>query len=286
LAGERRVNFQIGARQIGPGQPCYIIAEVGLAHDGSLSQAHAYVDAIKAAGADAAKFQCHTGDPATEWRVEPKWKQDEDRQAYWSRTGFTVPEWWGLKTHCDEIGVDFLCSPFSVRAVKILDLFVNAWKVPSGKITDTALLDAIGQTRKPVLLSTGMCSLDELNDALHRLSTWDCSTVVLQCVTAYPCSPAEVGLQMLTVWDGLSDHSGTIYPGIAAAALGCQVLEVHVCWSKDMGGFDTAASITTAQLAELVRGVRFVEQAMQPVDKDAMAARLSETRRIFMGASA
>ena len=104
----------------------------------------------------------------------------------------------------------------------------------------------------------------------------------MQCTTAYP-NPAEwVDLGLAAAWGGLSDHSGEIYPGLAAAALGCKVLEVHVCWSKEQGGFDTAASLDMAQLRQLVEGVRFIEKAMQPVDKDKMAEQLAETRRVFM----
>jgi N,N'-diacetyllegionaminate synthase len=278
------VSFRIGAREIGQGLPCFIVAEVGLAHEGSVSQAHAYVDAVRRSGADAVKFQCHLGDSTTEWRVEPKWHQDEDRQAYWMRTGFTAAEWWGLRTHCQQAGLEFLCSPFSVKAVTLLNPIVNAWKIPSGQLTSRDLLAAVTVTRKPVLLSTGMGSFEEVNTTALALDALRIPLIVMQCVSLYPCPPAQVGLSALSSWaQGLSDHSGTIYPGIAAAVLGCQVLEVHVCWSKDQGGFDTAASITTAQLGELVRGVRFVEQAMRPVDKDRLAERLGETRRVFMG---
>ena len=275
------MNFQIGARHIGPGEPCFIIAEVGLAHDGSLSQAHAYVDAIAKSGADAAKFQCHLGDPVSEWRVQPEWPQDATRQAYWQRTGFSKAEWQSLAEHCRDSGLVFLCSPFSVEAVRLLDPLVSAWKVPSGKVTDSTLLQAIGATGKPVLLSTGMGTRAEIQAEIWALKG-GFPIELLQCTSVYPCPPELIDLTTVKLFHGLSDHSGTIYPGIAAAALGCQVLEVHVCWSKEQGGFDTAASITVDELAQLVQGVRFVEKAMQPVDKDKMAAELQSTRNVFM----
>jgi N,N'-diacetyllegionaminate synthase len=261
-----------------------IIAEVGLAHDGSLSQAHAYVGACARAGVDTVKFQCHLGDPCTEWRVRPAWAQDETRQAYWQRTGFTFRQWEGLAFHCQDMRVEFLCSPFSVAAVALLDPLVQRWKVPSGRIADMALLDAIKKCGKPVLISSGMCTKEELSQALIYLNR-NTRFIVnwLQCTTLYPCPPESIGLgELLGGAIGLSDHSGTIYPGLAAAALGCKVLEVHVCWSKEQGGFDTAASLDMGQLRQLVEGVRFIEKAMQPVDKDAMAATLAETRRVFM----
>lgn len=259
-----------------------IIAEVGLAHDGSLSQAHAYIGACAKARVDTVKFQCHLGDPCTEWRVNVRWPQDESRQAYWKRTGFTLLQWKGLRDHCYFAGVDFLCSPFSVEAVALLDPLVKRWKVPSGRIADVPLLEAIGATGKPVLLSTGMGTLEELYAAEDLLNRAGCAVQTLQCTTAYPCPPERTGLTWAHGWGGLSDHSGTIYPGLAAAALGCKVLEVHVCWSKEQNGFDTAASLDMAQLRQLVEGVRFIEKAMQPVDKDKMAEQLVDTRRVFM----
>jgi N,N'-diacetyllegionaminate synthase len=277
-----------------------IIAEVGLAHDGSLSQAHAYVDACAKAGVDTVKFQCHLGDPCTEWRVKPPYWSGEDqldqlddwkrtgivetRQEYWKRTGFKVEEWSGLWAHCDDMGVEFLCSPFGVAAVALLNPLVKRWKVPSGRIADMALLEAIGKTGKPVLLSTGMATDAEIRAASGYFFGTNCGYSFLRCTTLYPCPPEKIGL--VGGWQsyiGLSDHSGTIYPGLAAAALGCKVLEVHVCWSKEQGGFDTAASLDMGQLGQLVEGVRFIEKAMQPVDKDAMAEKLAETRRVFMG---
>jgi N,N'-diacetyllegionaminate synthase len=101
-------------------------------------------------------------------------------------------------------------------------------------------------------------------------------------VTAYPCPAKWVDLRLAAAWGGLSDHSGTPYPGLAAAALGCKVLEVHVCWSKEQGGFDTAASLDMGQLRQLVEGVRFIEQAMRPTDKDELAAQLADVRGVFM----
>jgi N,N'-diacetyllegionaminate synthase len=263
-----------------------IIAEVGLAHDGSLSQAHAYVDACAKAGVDAVKFQCHLGDPCTEWRTQvislysPQIR--ENRRQYWERTGFYFSEWRDLYEHCQGMGVEFLCSPFSLAAVALIDPLVKRWKVPSGRIADMALLEAIGKTGKPVLLSTGMGKLAELGHAQTRLTACGCPVQLMQCVTAYPCPAEWVDLKQAVGWGGLSDHSGTPYPGLAAAALGCKVLEVHVCWSKEQGGFDTAASLDIGQLRQLVEGVRFIEKAMQPVDKDKMAEKLAETRRVFM----
>lgn len=255
-----------------------IIAEVGLAHDGSLTAAHAYIDACANAGVNGVKFQCHLGDPVSKWRLRPDRCVDEHRQAYWLRTGFSEPQWLDLARHCADRGVEFLCSVFSIEALKLIDPFVKRHKIPSGRIADLALLDAVKATGKPVILSSGMGTILEIRTALDRLS--GVPVTLMSCASMYPTPPEKIGLSPYT--DALSDHSGTIYPGIAAAALGCSLLEVHVCWSKDQGGLDTAASLTIDQLRQLVEGVRFVEKAMQPVDKDKQAQELAEVRRVFM----
>ena len=266
-------QVRIGEHEIGSGR-CFIIAEVGLAHDGSLQAAHAYIDAVSKRGVDAVKFQCHLGDTVSEWRVEPFWGQ-ETRQGYWKRTDFVTSDWVDLANHAAMVGIEFLCSPFSARAVEMLKELVPAWKIPSGKIADAEIREAVRGTGKPVIVSTGLATSEEMK-------LWP-SAVRLQCTTMYPCPPEYVGLGAVRDCAGLSDHSGTIYPGIAAAALGAEILEVHVCFSKEQGGFDAYASLDMGQLGELVRGVRFIEKAMNPVDKDEIAQELHRERALFMG---
>lgn len=281
-------GFDIGSRHVGDNAPCLIVAEVGMAHDGSLALAHAYIDAVAAAGADAVKFQCHIAEaestPAEPWRVRPRWPQDASRYEYWRRTAFSAHWWAGLKDHAAQDGLIFLCSPFSFWAVKLLNLLVPVWKVPSGEITNEAMLREIEATGKPVILSTGMATEVEI----HRAWTRFPRCAVLQCTSAYPCPPEQIGLgqlQDLRVFPGpvgLSDHSGTIYAGLAAALLGCDILEVHVKLSPHDQGFDASSSITVEQLRMLVEGVRFIERARMPVSKDAMAAQLEPMRELFM----
>lgn len=295
--------MRIGTREVGPGHPCLIVAEIAQAHDGSLGNAHAYIDAVADAGADAVKFQCHLGDDTDQWRVRPTYAQDEDRAAYWRRSGFSAEQWAGLAQHAKERGLTFLASPFSVEAVKLLDPLVEAWKVPSGEITNEALISAVINTGKPMILSSGMSPESEIDAILTRAIFSD--VAVLQCRSEYPCPPERVGLSVLAGWRaaqrasrlalcddhepaplGLSDHSGSIWPSVAAVALGASIVEVHVCWSRKQFGFDTSSSVTVEELKQLVEGVRFVEAAMTPVDKDKVAAELSPMRALFMGARA
>lgn len=284
-------GFDIAHKHVGDGAPCLIVAEVGQAHEGSLGQAHAYVDAVAQAGADAVKFQCHIAEaestPDEAWRVEPRWPQDESRYAYWKRMEFTPEQWAGLRDHASARGLIFLCSPFSVEAVRLLDPLVPAWKVASGEITNWRLQSALRAHRKPVLLSTGMASDAEVREALARLDLW-AKSAVLQCVSEYPTRPESVGLTKMVEYGafgrvvGLSDHSGTIWPSLAAVTLGASIVEVHVKLSAADQGFDAESSVTVEDLARLVEGARVIEAAKKPVDKDAMARELAPMRDLFM----
>lgn len=275
-----------------PGR-CLIIGEVAQAHDGSLGTAHAFIDAIASAGADAVKFQTHIASaestPAEPWRVKFS-RQDATRYDYWRRMEFAEDQWHGLKQHADDKGILFLSSPFSVEAVQMLQrVGVPAWKIASGEVSNDAMLDAIAATRLPVLLSSGMSSWSELDDAAARVRGHGLPLGILQCTTAYPCPPEKIGLNVLEEMRsrygcavGLSDHSGTIFPSLAAAALGADVLEIHVTLSREMFGPDVPASVTTQELRQLAEGVRFIERMRaSPVDKDAMAAQSAPLRQLF-----
>src|SRR5947207_3903509 len=156
---------------------------------------------------------------------------------------------------------------------------VAAWKVASGEFNNTQLLDAMLDTGLPVLLSTGMSRLAEIETAVNRIRAKAAYVTVMQCTSEYPCTPEKVGINMLQVFRrrfgcgvGLSDHSGTSYRGLAAAALGIDALEIHVTMSREMFGPDVKASVTTAELRQLVDGIRFIERMrLNPVSKDEMA---------------
>lgn len=271
-----------------------VIGEVAQAHDGSLGAAHAFVDAIADAGADAVKFQTHIA--AAESRTDEPWRvafsyEDATRYDYWKRMQFSPEAWLGLRRHCDDRGVAFLSSPFSLEAIDMLrDVGVAAWKIASGEVVNPPLLDAVAHTGEPVLLSSGMSAWSELDDAVTRLRNAGAGPLaVLQCTSSYPVPPELVGLNVLgelreryDCATGLSDHSGTIFPSLAAVALGARVLEVHVTLSREMFGPDVPSSITSPELATLVQGVRYLDAAVAaPVDKNAAAAELAPQRALF-----
>jgi len=272
---------------------CLIIAEVAQTHDGSLGLAHAFIDAIANAGADAVKFQTHIAaaesTPGEPWRIKFS-LQDATRYDYWKRMEFTEEQWKGLKQHAEERGLIFLSSPFSVEAVELLTrVGVAAWKVASAEVSNTPIFERMAATGLPILLSTGMSPLSEIDAAVERVKARGLPLAVLQCTTAYPCPPEKVGLNLIPFFRerygcavGLSDHSGTIYPGLAAVTIGIEVLEVHVTLSREMFGPDVPASITTTELRQLVEGVRYIEKMKaNPVDKDAIAQEMAPLRNLF-----
>lgn len=273
--------------------PCQIVAEIGQAHDGSLGTAHAYIDAAARAGADAVKFQTHIASaestPAEPWRVQFS-PQDETRYDYWRRMEFTEPQWAALREHATEAGLSFLSSPFSVESVELLQrVGVDAWKIASGEVSNLPLLERILEDGRPVILSSGMSPIAELDRAVELVLASGVELTVLQCTSAYPTPPEKLGLNLITdlrarygLPTGLSDHSGTIYAGLAAAAIGIDLLEVHITFSRECFGPDVPASLTMEELRQLVDGIRYIEAAKaNPVDKDGMAAEFAPMRDLF-----
>jgi N,N'-diacetyllegionaminate synthase len=272
---------------------CLVIGEVAQAHDGSLGMAHAFIDAIAAADADAVKFQTHIAaaesTPGEPWRVKFS-TQDATRYDYWKRMEFSEPQWHELKQHATQRGLLFLSSPFSFEAVELLTrVGVAAWKVASGEVNNTPLLERMTNTGLPILISSGMSTLTEIDSAVAMIRSRGRQLAVMQCTSAYPCPPERVGLDLIDFFRqryncaaGLSDHTGTIYSGLAAAALGVDVLEVHVTLSREMFGPDVPVSVTTSELRTLVEGIRFIERInASDTDKDQLTAGTAQYRELF-----
>ena len=271
-----------------------LIAEIGQAHDGSLGILHSYIDALAGTGIDAIKFQTHIAEAESSseepFRVNFSY-EDQSRYDYWQRMSFTPDQWKEIKAHCDEVGLEFMSSPFSIAAVDLLEeIGIERYKIGSGEVNNFLLLNKVAKTGKPVILSSGMSSLTEILEAVKFIAGFGNSIAVLQCTTSYPTSPKNVGLNVIgelkaalpeNISVGLSDHSGTIYPGLAAVALGAQILEFHVTFDKRMFGPDASSSLTIAQVTQLVEGVRFIEQSHQhPIDKSETSA-FKDLRQMF-----
>lgn len=269
----------------------YIIAEVSQNHDGSLGQAHAFIDAVAGTGVDAVKFQTHIAEaestPDEPFRVKFSY-EDATRYDYWKRMEFTEEQWRGLYHHAGDKGLDFLSSAFSLEAFELLQrIGVSAWKLGSGEVFNKYLLERMAETGKPILISTGMSSYAAINEQLNWIG--GNLHAILQCTTAYPSEPEQVGLnvirEMQTRYNcpiGLSDHSGTIFPSLAAVANGALIIEVHVTLSPYMFGPDVKSSVTIEQLAEMTNGIRMITRMLNaPINKNHLTPELKQLKGIF-----
>lgn len=267
-----------------------IIAEVGSVHDGSLGNAKKLIEAAAACGVDAVKFQTHIAQAETLPDAPmPPYFKGEPRFDYFKRTSFSLEEWRDLKEHCQANKVEFLSSPFSLEAVELLEkVGISRYKIPSGEVSNLPLLEAVAQTDKPVLLSSGMSSWAELDQAVKTIQEHHQNIIIMQCTSEYPCPYEEVGLNVMTEMRqryglpvGLSDHTLTPYACYAAAALGARVLEKHFTFSRLMYGSDAAHSLEPCELADMVQGVRAIEAMLgSPVDKSDVS-RFGQMKQIF-----
>lgn len=253
--------------------PCFIIAEAGSNHNGSVEQALALIDVAADAGCDAVKFQVFKAK-----RLYPKAAGQSDylgdpRSIFDIIAAMELPEDWlpRLRERADARDLAFIASPFHEQAVALLDPFVDAFKIASYELTHAPLLREVAARGKPVIMSTGASNIDEVGEAIATLEQAGCRELALmQCTAAYPSPPEAVNVRALVtlrerfgIPSGLSDHSeDPVIAPMAAAALGAAVLEKHYTLSKRMPGPDHAFAIEPEGLTRLVAGVRAVERVM------------------------
>ena len=279
-------------KKIKVNEKVYIIAEIGQAHEGSLGILHSYIDALAHTGVDAIKFQTHIAEAESSiyepFRVKFSY-EDETRYDYWKRMEFTLEEWKGIKKHCDDVELEFMSSPFSNMAVDWLEeIGVQKYKIGSGEVNNFLMLEKIAKTGKDIILSSGMSSFSELDETISFLKQFDNNISILQCTTKYPTLATDIGLNVLSELReryslpvGLSDHSSTIYPGLAAVSLGAEILEFHVVFDKKIFGPDSQSSLTIEETKQLVEGVRFIETSLNfKIDKNDNSA-FKELKNIF-----
>lgn len=251
----------------------YIIAEIGQAHEGSLGILHSYIDAVAQTGVNAVKFQMHIAEAESSEQEPFRIKfslEDETRFDYWKRMGFSLEQWKGIKKHCDEVGLDFICSPFSNLAVDWLEeIGVKYYKIGSGEVNNFLILEKIAQTGKHIILSSGMSSYAELDQTVAFLKERNVDFSILQCTTAYPTQPEQYGLNVIhelksryNVSVGFSDHSAKMETCIAATALGADILEFHIVFDRQMFGPDSKSSLTLSETKDLVISVRNIGTAL------------------------
>jgi N,N'-diacetyllegionaminate synthase len=268
-------SIHLAGRAVGPGSPCYVIAEAGANHNRDFDTARRLVDAAAEAGADAVKFQTYRGADLYSTRT-PRFDYLGDlgaRPIHELLDDLALPRDWQplLAEHARSAGIEFLSSPFDREAVDQLDeLGVAAFKIASFEIVDLGLLEYVGSKGRPVILSTGMSSLGEIEEAISALTApGDAGVALLQCASLYPAPPEVLNLRAIPMMAaafgrpvGLSDHTLGVHVAPAAVALGASLVEKHFTLDRNSTGPDHPFAVEPDELAALVRHVRDVEAAL------------------------
>ena len=269
--------LRIGDKQIGLGQPAFFIAEAGVNHNGNVENAKRLVDIAADAGADAVKFQTFRAQELAS-SAAPKATYQEDHNGadesqleMLKRLELSTEDFQEIEKHARLRGIIFLSTPFDAESVDMLDhLRIPAFKIPSGEITNWPLLEHIAAKNKPVILSTGMSYLSEVEQAIGVIRAAGCSHLaVLHCTSNYPAAAASSNLramqtisEMFNVPTGLSDHTLGMEMAIAAVAMGARIIEKHFTLDKSLPGPDHQASLAPDELRSLIHSIREVESGM------------------------
>jgi N-acetylneuraminate synthase len=266
----RQVRF--GERIVGDGQPVYVVAEIGINHNGDLDAARRLIDAAAHAGVDAVKFQKRTPELCV-----PDSQRDLMRETPWGyisyleyreRIEFNAEQYGRIDRHCRERGIPWFASVWDEPSVDFLEGFDPvSYKIPSAALTDHALLRRVRATGRPIILSTGMSTMDQIRTAVDVLGHAD--LVLMHATSSYPCDPEELNLRMIQTLRhefpcpvGYSGHEVGLVPSTIAVALGACAVERHITLDRAMWGSDQAASVEPGGFERLVKYIRVVEQAL------------------------
>jgi len=263
-------------KAIGDGEQCFIIAEAGVNHNGSVELAKKLVDVAVNAAADAIKFQTFRAVAMTTPQAPKATYQQETtgdglQRSMLRALELTSGDFKELHHYANEVGIIFLSSPFDLASVDLLrELGVTAYKIGSGEITNRPLLLRVVEQKKPIILSTGMCSLDEVWEVVHELRSHNVrDLILLHCVSEYPALAEHANLRVIATLKrafnvpvGFSDHTAGIAVPIAAVALGANVIEKHITLSRSLPGPDQQASLEPRELQQMVNSIRIVERAL------------------------
>ena len=272
-------QVELAGRQIGSGQPCFLIAEAGVNHNGDPEMAKELIRVAARAGADAVKFQMFTADriispsaAKAEYQRQTTGSAESESQLEMVRR-LELPDaaWRELVEVAGNERILFLCTPFDEESADALEgLSLAAYKIPSGELTNLSFLTHVAGKGRPVILSTGMATLGEVEAAVDAIArAGNRKLILLHCVSSYPARPVDVNLRAMEtlraafgVPVGFSDHTQGIQVALAAAALGACVIEKHFTLDRALPGPDHQASLEPPELAELVRGVAIVQSAI------------------------
>jgi N-acetylneuraminate synthase len=265
-------TIEIAGRTIGDGQPIYVVAEIGINHNGDLALAKRLIDAAVAAHVDAVKFQKRTPELCV-----PEDQRDQMRETPWgyisyleyrNHVEFDEEDYREIDDYCRERGVTWFASVWDTPSVDMLEAFDPVcYKVPSASLTDNELLRHVRSTGRPVVLSTGMSTMEQIKAAVGVLGTQD--LLITHATSTYPCSPDELNLKMIqTLRDafpcpiGYSGHEVGLIPTVVTVALGAALIERHITLDRAMWGTDQAASVEPWGFDRLVKYIRVTEQSL------------------------
>lgn len=278
---DQTVRFEhevpIGQFKIGPNQPCFVIAEAGVNHNGDPEMALRLVDAAVRAEAHAVKFQTFVSEqvisvaaPKAAYQLETTGTGETQLEMV-KKLEFPPSAFKDIQAYCNSVGIMFLSTPFEESSADVLDaLAVPAFKIPSGEITNFPFLEHVAHKHRPMIVSTGMADLEEVRAAVEVIGrTGNSNLVLLHCVSSYPTMPENVNLRAMhalsEVFDvpvGFSDHTLGIEVAVAAVALGASVIEKHLTLDKTLPGPDHRASLEPDEFARMVRSIRSVQSAL------------------------
>ncbi len=283
-------EISLGGRMVGDGHPTYIIAEIGINHNGSVQVAKDLIKAAVEAGVDAVKFQKRTPEICV-----PEHQKNQMRDTPWGyisyldyryKVEFELPEYQEIDAYCQQLGIDWLASSWDIPSLEFIEKFnPPAHKIPSALLTDHKLLRAVKETGRPVVLSTGMSTMDEIRNAVAILGTE--SLLVCHTTSSYPCPPEELNLKMIETlrqnFDipiGYSGHEVGLVPSALAVALGACLVERHVTLDRAMWGSDQAASVEPHGVRTLVKYIRVTEKSLGDGEKKVYESEQSSLKKL------
>ena len=284
-------EIKLGNKAVGDGHPTYVIAEIGINHNGNLETAKEMIKAAAHAGADAVKFQKRTPDVCT-----PPEQQKQMRETPWGyisyldyryKVEFDQQAYSEIDQHCKRLGVDWMVSVWDEPSVDFMEQFETpAYKVPSASLTDLALLKYARKTGKPIIISTGMSTMEEIQRGVAAVGLDN--LIIMHCTSAYPCEPSELNLRMIETLRrefpntaiGYSGHEVGLVPSAIAVALGACIIERHFTLDRAMWGNDQAASVEPGGFEKLVKYIRVTEAGLGDGVKKVYASELPSRKKL------
>ena len=284
-------EIKLGNRLVGDGHPTYLIAEIGSNHNGDLEVAKQMIEAAVHAGVGAVKFQKRTPEIAT-----PPEQQKQMRETPWGyityleyrhKVEFSEAQYGEIDRYCKELGIPWMASVWDESSVDFMEKFdTPAYKIPSASLTDHNLLKHVRKTGKPLIISTGMSTMQQIHKAVQAAGAEN--LVIMHCTSTYPCEPEELNLKMIETLRaefpnnpiGYSGHEVGLVPSAVAVAFGACMVERHLTLDRAMWGSDQAASVEPWGLMRLVRDIRVIEDAMGDGVKRVYASEMPARQRL------